>query len=137
MFARRLSLCVLLVVAVESHLGALGPKNVSQKDAEFERTYADDVNSELLNIYTFNHTVTRNRVSAGPHCHRVAERVGARPGPDATPVPLSASLRAALPLPGPRFHQLSLQFQLGSLGSSLPPAVIWAGLSCSLPWLAT
>ncbi|XP_027267846.1 SID1 transmembrane family member 2 isoform X5 [Cricetulus griseus] len=61
MFARRLSLCVLLVVAVESHLGALGPKNVSQKDAEFERTYADDVNSELLNIYTFNHTVTRNR----------------------------------------------------------------------------
>ncbi|OBS68427.1 hypothetical protein A6R68_03035 [Neotoma lepida] len=61
MFARRLPLCVLLVVAVESHLGALGPKNVSQKDAEFERTYADDVNSELLNIYTFNHTVTRNR----------------------------------------------------------------------------
>lgn len=61
MFARRLPLCLLLVAAVEGHLGALGPKNVSQKDAEFERTYADDVNSELVNIYTFNHTVTRNR----------------------------------------------------------------------------
>ncbi|XP_031199954.1 SID1 transmembrane family member 2 isoform X7 [Mastomys coucha] len=61
MIAWRLPLCVLLVAAVESHLGALGPKNVSQKDAEFERTYADDVNSELVNIYTFNHTVTRNR----------------------------------------------------------------------------
>ncbi|XP_006510207.1 SID1 transmembrane family member 2 isoform X4 [Mus musculus] len=61
MIAWRLPLCVLLVASVESHLGALGPKNVSQKDAEFERTYADDVNSELVNIYTFNHTVTRNR----------------------------------------------------------------------------
>lgn len=113
MFARRLPLCVLLVVAVESHLGALGPKNVSQKDAEFERTYADDVNSELLNIYTFNHTVTRNRVSAGPHCRRATEKVDAQAGLDATPA-LSASLRAALPLPRPRLHQLSLQLQLGS-----------------------
>lgn len=132
MFARSLPLCLLLVVAVESHLGALGPKNVSQKDAEFERTYSDDVNSELVNIYTFNHTVTRNRVSAGLHCGRAAERVGAQAGLDVIPA-LSASFRAALPLPRPRSHQLSLQLQLGNLDSSLPPAVIWTGLPCSLP----
>uniref|UniRef100_A0A8C5XNN3 SID1 transmembrane family member 2 n=1 Tax=Microcebus murinus TaxID=30608 RepID=A0A8C5XNN3_MICMU len=39
MFAPGLPFWVLLVALVESHLGALGPKNVSQKDAEFERTY--------------------------------------------------------------------------------------------------
>lgn len=65
MFALGLPFLVLLVASVESHLGVLGPKNVSQKDAEFERTYVDEVNSELVNIYTFNHTVTRNRVRAG------------------------------------------------------------------------
>lgn len=64
MFALGLPFLALLVASVESHLGVLGPKNVSQKDAEFERTYVDEVNSELVNIYTFNHTVTRNRVSA-------------------------------------------------------------------------
>ncbi|XP_067422276.1 SID1 transmembrane family member 2 [Emydura macquarii macquarii] len=36
-------------------------KNVSQKEAEFDKTYTDAVDSELLNIYAFNHTVTRNR----------------------------------------------------------------------------
>ncbi|XP_032495529.1 LOW QUALITY PROTEIN: SID1 transmembrane family member 2 [Phocoena sinus] len=61
MFALGLPFFALLVASVESHLGVLGPKNVSQKDAEFERTYVDEVNSELVNIYTFNHTVTRNR----------------------------------------------------------------------------
>uniref|UniRef100_A0AAA9SE95 SID1 transmembrane family member 2 n=1 Tax=Bos taurus TaxID=9913 RepID=A0AAA9SE95_BOVIN len=61
MFALGLPFWALLVASVESHLGVLGPKNVSQKDAEFERTYVDEVNSELVNIYTFNHTVTRNR----------------------------------------------------------------------------
>ncbi|ELW65033.1 SID1 transmembrane family member 2 [Tupaia chinensis] len=61
MFAPGLPFLVLLVASVQSHLGVLGPKNVSQKDAEFERTYVDEVNSELVNIYTFNHTVTRNR----------------------------------------------------------------------------
>lgn len=61
MFALGLPFLALLVALVESHLGILGPKNVSQKDAEFERTYVDEVNSELVNIYTFNHTVTRNR----------------------------------------------------------------------------
>ncbi|XP_040141206.2 SID1 transmembrane family member 2 isoform X1 [Ictidomys tridecemlineatus] len=61
MFALGLPFLVLWVASVESHLGVLGPKNVSQKDAEFERTYVDEVNSELVNIYTFNHTVTRNR----------------------------------------------------------------------------
>lgn len=57
------ALRVLVVVAsvAQGHLGSLGPKNVSQKDAEFERTYNDEVNSDLVNIYTFNHTVTRNR----------------------------------------------------------------------------
>lgn len=62
MFALGLPVLALLVASVDSHLGLLGPKNVSQKDAEFERTYVDEVNSELVNIYTFNHTVTRNRV---------------------------------------------------------------------------
>lgn len=61
MFALGLPFLVFLVASVESYLGVLGPKNVSQKDAEFERTYVDEVNSELVNIYTFNHTVTRNR----------------------------------------------------------------------------
>lgn len=65
MFALGLPFLALLVASVESHLGVLGPKNVSQKDAEFEHTYVDEVNSELVNIYTFNHTVTRNRVRAG------------------------------------------------------------------------
>ncbi|XP_032328146.1 SID1 transmembrane family member 2 isoform X1 [Camelus ferus] len=61
MFALGLPFLALLVASVESHLGVLGPKNVSQKDAVFERIYVDEVNSELVNIYTFNHTVTRNR----------------------------------------------------------------------------
>ncbi|XP_004856711.1 SID1 transmembrane family member 2 isoform X5 [Heterocephalus glaber] len=61
MFAPGLPFLVLLAISVESHMGVLGPKNVSQKDAEFEHLYADEVNSELVNIYTFNHTVTRNR----------------------------------------------------------------------------
>lgn len=66
MFPLGLPFLALLVALVESHTGVLGPKNVSQKDAEFERIYLDEVNSELVNIYTFNHTVTRNRVRAGP-----------------------------------------------------------------------
>lgn len=62
------ALRVLVVVAsvAQGHLGSLGPKNVSQKDAEFERIYKDEVNSDLVNIYTFNHTVTRNRVRDAP-----------------------------------------------------------------------
>ncbi|KAM9113755.1 SID1 transmembrane family member 2 isoform 1-T1 [Pangshura tecta] len=40
---------------------ALAVKNISQKEAEFDKNYTDFVNSELLNIYTFNHTVMRNR----------------------------------------------------------------------------
>lgn len=66
MFALRLPLLALLAASVHGHLGLLGPKNVSQKDAEFEHLYVDEVNSELVNIYTFNHTVTRNRVRAPP-----------------------------------------------------------------------
>uniref|UniRef100_A0A8C3S1K7 SID1 transmembrane family member 2 n=1 Tax=Chelydra serpentina TaxID=8475 RepID=A0A8C3S1K7_CHESE len=40
---------------------ALDAKSISQKEAEFDKSYTDFVNSELLNIYTFNHTVMRNR----------------------------------------------------------------------------
>lgn len=40
-------------------------KNVEQKDAVFDRTYSDWVASDTLNIYAFNHTVLRNRVSRG------------------------------------------------------------------------
>ncbi|XP_064380252.1 SID1 transmembrane family member 2 isoform X2 [Dromaius novaehollandiae] len=36
-------------------------KDVRQREAEFDRTYGDWVTSELLNIYAFNHTVSRNR----------------------------------------------------------------------------
>uniref|UniRef100_A0A7N4P555 SID1 transmembrane family member 2 n=1 Tax=Sarcophilus harrisii TaxID=9305 RepID=A0A7N4P555_SARHA len=61
MFALGLPFLVLLVAPARGDPGLLGPKNVSQKEAEFERTYQDEVNSELVNIYTFNHTVTRNR----------------------------------------------------------------------------
>lgn len=67
------ALRVLLLVAsvAQGHLGSRGPKNVSQKDAEFEHIYNDEVNSDLVNIYTFNHTVTRNRVRDGvPPPHR-------------------------------------------------------------------
>lgn len=133
MIAWRLPLCVLLVAAVESHLGALGPKNVSQKDAEFERTYADDVNSELVNIYTFNHTVTRNRVSAGPH----GRPRGWAPGLD-----------WMLPLPSPPISEppslcqdlistsIPCSSSWAALGSSLPPAVIGTGLVRSVTWLS-
>lgn len=74
MFVLGLPFLALLVASVYSHPGLLGPKNVSQKDAEFERTYVDEVNSELVNIYTFNHTVTRNRVRAGAGLGLVSER---------------------------------------------------------------
>lgn len=40
---------------------ALSPKVISQKDAEFDKVYSDHVNGELLNIYSFNHTVMRNK----------------------------------------------------------------------------
>ncbi|XP_072835479.2 SID1 transmembrane family member 2 isoform X2 [Pogona vitticeps] len=36
-------------------------KRVVQKEADFDKPYSDAVNRELLNIYAFNHTVTRNR----------------------------------------------------------------------------
>lgn len=90
MFALRLPLLALLAASVHSHLGLLGPKNVSQKDAEFEHLYVDEVNSELVNIYTFNHTVTRNRVRADPT---------AAPRADPLPSPQPRAWRPALPLP--------------------------------------
>ncbi|XP_061449121.1 SID1 transmembrane family member 2 isoform X2 [Rhineura floridana] len=36
-------------------------KRVVQKEADFDKLYTDTVNGQLLNIYAFNHTVTRNR----------------------------------------------------------------------------
>lgn len=133
MIAWRLPLCVLLVAAVESHLGALGPKNVSQKDAEFERTYADDVNSELVNIYTFNHTVTRNRVSAGSH----GWPSGWAPGLDLMlPLPSPPTFEPPSPCQDLVSTSIPGQLQLGSLGSALPPAVIRTGLVCSVTWLS-
>uniref|UniRef100_A0A670YBB3 SID1 transmembrane family member 2 n=1 Tax=Pseudonaja textilis TaxID=8673 RepID=A0A670YBB3_PSETE len=42
---------------------AAGPaeKRVVQKEAAFEQLYGDAVNEQLLNIYAFNHSVSRNR----------------------------------------------------------------------------
>lgn len=65
----QLLLLLLLLLAVPGEAAEAGAgKTVAQKEAAFDRPYTDVVNSELLNIYAFNHTVTRNRVSrpAGP-----------------------------------------------------------------------
>lgn len=113
MFALGLPFLALLVASVESHLGVLGPKNVSQKDAEFEHTYVDEVNSELVNIYTFNHTVTRNRVRAGA-------------GPGLGPRGLGES---ASPLPFRRPHERA------ALLGSRSPELHWSLLT-SFPSLA-
>ncbi|XP_066495404.1 SID1 transmembrane family member 2 isoform X2 [Tiliqua scincoides] len=57
-----LLLLLLLAAPGEAAEGAAGAgKSVRQREAAFDRPYADVVNSELLNIYAFNHTVTRNR----------------------------------------------------------------------------
>ncbi|XP_044852822.1 SID1 transmembrane family member 2 isoform X2 [Mauremys mutica] len=64
MLALELPLVLLLLLALPgagAFPEALAAKNISQKEAEFDKNYTDFVNSELLNIYTFNHTVMRNR----------------------------------------------------------------------------
>uniref|UniRef100_A0A8C8SBP3 SID1 transmembrane family member 2 n=1 Tax=Pelusios castaneus TaxID=367368 RepID=A0A8C8SBP3_9SAUR len=61
MLALGLCLVFLAVSGAGAFPEALAAKNISQKEAEFDKTYTDAVNSELLNIYTFNHTVIRNR----------------------------------------------------------------------------
>ncbi|XP_039352230.1 SID1 transmembrane family member 2 isoform X5 [Mauremys reevesii] len=65
MLALELPLVLLLLLLALPGAGAfpeaLAVKNISQKEAEFDKNYTDFVNSELLNIYTFNHTVMRNR----------------------------------------------------------------------------
>ncbi|XP_055675437.1 SID1 transmembrane family member 2 isoform X4 [Falco peregrinus] len=38
-----------------------GPRCVLEKEAQFNTTYADWVDADLLNIYAFNHSVCRNR----------------------------------------------------------------------------
>ncbi|XP_040471854.1 SID1 transmembrane family member 2 isoform X2 [Falco naumanni] len=38
-----------------------GPRRVLEKEAQFNTTYADWVDADLLNIYAFNHSVCRNR----------------------------------------------------------------------------
>lgn len=40
-----------------------GRPEVREKEARFNTTYSDWVNADLLNIYAFNHSVRRNRVS--------------------------------------------------------------------------
>ncbi|XP_070621833.1 SID1 transmembrane family member 2 isoform X2 [Erythrolamprus reginae] len=50
-----------LLVAVAASGGWSGPKRVVQKEAAFEQLYGDAVNADLLNIYAFNHSVSRNR----------------------------------------------------------------------------
>ncbi|XP_014378545.1 SID1 transmembrane family member 2 isoform X3 [Alligator sinensis] len=59
MLALRLPLVLLLLAPALPE--SLPAKTVSQKEAEFDKIYSDWVNSELVNIYTFNHTVLRNR----------------------------------------------------------------------------
>ncbi|MEE6513336.1 hypothetical protein FKM82_020901 [Ascaphus truei] len=39
----------------------LGDKVIIQREAQFNKDYNDSVNSELQNIYAFNHTVFRNK----------------------------------------------------------------------------
>uniref|UniRef100_A0A8C5SAH2 SID1 transmembrane family member 2 n=1 Tax=Laticauda laticaudata TaxID=8630 RepID=A0A8C5SAH2_LATLA len=59
-------LVVLLVVLVPPSplagaAAAPAEKRVVQKEAAFEQLYGDAVNEQLLNIYAFNHSVSRNR----------------------------------------------------------------------------
>lgn len=48
-------------------VGAEGPNSsveVKQKDGQFDTSYLDNVTSHVQMIYTFNHTITRNKVSS-------------------------------------------------------------------------
>ncbi|XP_067326941.1 SID1 transmembrane family member 2 isoform X1 [Anolis sagrei] len=59
-----LLLVLVLLTRVAAALGeapAPAGKSVVQKEAEFDRLYSESVNEALLDIYAFNHTVTRNR----------------------------------------------------------------------------
>uniref|UniRef100_A0A670K1U2 SID1 transmembrane family member 2 n=1 Tax=Podarcis muralis TaxID=64176 RepID=A0A670K1U2_PODMU len=58
--APRLLLPPLLLLLLPGSEAAAGKKTVVQKEADFDKPYTDAVNGELLNIYAFNHTVTRN-----------------------------------------------------------------------------
>ncbi|CAI5795429.1 SID1 transmembrane family member 2 isoform X6 [Podarcis lilfordi] len=51
---------LLLLLLLPGSEAAAGKKTVVQKEADFDKPYTDAVNGELLNIYAFNHTVTRN-----------------------------------------------------------------------------
>lgn len=46
-------------------------RDVQEKEAQFNTTYIDWVDANLLNIYAFNHSVRRNRVSRGGQRRRV------------------------------------------------------------------
>lgn len=48
-----------------------GDRKVQEKEAQFNTTYIDWVDANLLNIYAFNHSVRRNRVSRGGRHRRV------------------------------------------------------------------
>lgn len=65
-FRHLLLLFVVFVLTVEG-AGAEASNSsvrVLQKDGEFDKRYVDTVTSEEQIIYTFNHTVTRNKVSS-------------------------------------------------------------------------
>ncbi|XP_030076426.1 SID1 transmembrane family member 2 isoform X2 [Microcaecilia unicolor] len=65
MLTLELSLMVCLLAMVsggpQMFLEALVTKSVLQREAEFNKLYSDFVNSDLLNMYTFNHTVLQNK----------------------------------------------------------------------------
>lgn len=85
----RAPLPLLLLPLLPLSGAAAGPaeKRVVQKEAAFERLYGDAVNEKLLNIYAFNHTVSRNRVSR----RRPSTAAAGRLGPDSPGLPSAAT----------------------------------------------
>lgn len=58
---------VLFVLTVEGVSAEGTNSSVVQKDGQFDTSYFDTVTSEVQIIYTFHHTVTRNKVSSRQH----------------------------------------------------------------------
>ncbi|XP_075184453.1 SID1 transmembrane family member 2 isoform X4 [Anomaloglossus baeobatrachus] len=55
------AVCILLLVRTVEGLRDSPTKDIVQKDADFNQDYNDTVNSDLQNIYAFNHTMLRNK----------------------------------------------------------------------------
>ncbi|XP_069597538.1 SID1 transmembrane family member 2 isoform X2 [Ranitomeya imitator] len=55
------AVCILLLVWTVAGLRDSPTKDIVQKDADFNQDYNDTVNSDLQNIYAFNHTMLRNK----------------------------------------------------------------------------